>query len=173
MPSAFDKAFAFVVLKEGSKLSLDPDDPGNYTPDGRLVGSKFGISAKSYPNEDIPNMTVARAAFLAKRDFWDVNQCDAYPPPLSLLMLDAAYNQGVADAARFLQRALSVTDDGHIGVKTVTAVLNWVSSGSLIGLAKRFTTQRIVDYSDAKGWPKYRVGWTGRAIDALYEAIQW
>ena len=60
----FDEAFERLMGHEGV-LSVDPNDPGNWT--GRRVnvgvlrGTKFGISAAQYPDEDIPNLTRERS----------------------------------------------------------------------------------------------------------------
>lgn len=172
--SVFDIAFAFVIGAEGSKLSLDPRDPGNWTPaswsGGRVLkGSKYGISAYSFPDEDIPNMTAARAATLAKPRYWDPLHGDQLPPRVALIVLDAAYNQGQGDAARFLQRALDVKDDGVIGPTTLKAI-DGVDAKKL---ARRITVQRIMDYSDASAWNVYRKGWVTRAVDCLVEALSW
>ena len=52
----FDKAFDIIVGVEGG-FSLDPNDPGNWTGGkrgvGELKGTRWGISAKSYPHLDI------------------------------------------------------------------------------------------------------------------------
>jgi hypothetical protein len=75
---AFAAWCAFLAPTEGG-LSLDANDSGNFTPDGRLVGSKFGISAHSYPDVDIPNLTIEQANLLRKVDFWDKVRGDESP----------------------------------------------------------------------------------------------
>jgi len=56
----FDQAFALVVGIEGG-FSTDQNDPGNWTSGkvciGEFKGTKYGISAASYPHLDIPNLT--------------------------------------------------------------------------------------------------------------------
>lgn len=48
----FDKAFELLIGHEGGYVN-HPSDPGGET--------KYGISKRSYPREDIRNMTLARA----------------------------------------------------------------------------------------------------------------
>jgi lysozyme family protein len=55
MKDNFDKALSFVLSWEGG-YSNDPDDPGGET--------NFGISKRSYPNENIKDMTKERASEL-------------------------------------------------------------------------------------------------------------
>lgn len=50
--SDFDKAFEIVVGHEGGYTD-HPSDPGGET--------KFGISKRSYPNENIKGLTLERA----------------------------------------------------------------------------------------------------------------
>lgn len=58
--SDFERALAFCLKWEGGdKITDDPRDPGGLT--------KFGISQRAYPNEDIRKLTRGRAAFLYRR----------------------------------------------------------------------------------------------------------
>jgi lysozyme family protein len=100
--SPFEVAFNNLLAWEGSTLSLDPFDPGNFTPAGVLLGSRYGVSARSYPDEDIPNMTPERAAEIFKLDYWDRIDADNLPAPLAVLASDAAFNQGVGKAQEWL-----------------------------------------------------------------------
>lgn len=63
----FDRAFANVIDAEKG-LSMDPNDPGNWTGGakgkGELNGTRYGISAMSYPKEDIARLTLGRASTL-------------------------------------------------------------------------------------------------------------
>jgi lysozyme family protein len=59
----FNKAFEDVLGLEGGYVN-NPHDPGGET--------KWGISKKRYPKEDIKNLSVERAKALYKRDYWDI-----------------------------------------------------------------------------------------------------
>jgi lysozyme family protein len=52
MRESFDAAISFVLSHEGG-YSFDENDPGGET--------RWGISKRSHPNEDIKNLTVDRA----------------------------------------------------------------------------------------------------------------
>lgn len=88
----FENAVAFVLHHEGGYVN-DPKDPGGET--------KFGISKRSYPNEDIANLTVDRAKEIYKRDYWVKAGCDALSDPLALVHFDTAVNCGLGTATRF------------------------------------------------------------------------
>ena len=83
--SAFDRAFGIVVDVEGG-YSFDPSDPGGET--------KYGISKRAYPNEDIKNLTLERAKFLYQRDYWNPHDLDSLEWGKALLVFDCAVNGG-------------------------------------------------------------------------------
>lgn len=166
----FDQAFALIVGEEGG-LSMTPADPGNWTGGkvgvGVLKGTKYGISAASYPEEDISNLTLARAKLLAKRDYWDYFSGDTLPGAISLGLFDAGYNQGVAEATRLAQRAVGVTVDGVLGRATLTGLLNI----SVPIFARKFAIARIVEYASLAGWSEDHDGWVGRVLDVYQHMV--
>jgi lysozyme family protein len=121
----FNRAIEFVLAREGG-YQCRPEDPGNWTGgaqgQGELRGTNFGISAKSYPNEDIRGMTVERAKEIYRRDYWDPCHGDELPEGISLAVMDSAVNQGLKRSLRWLQIALNLdVVDGMIGPKTIAA----------------------------------------------------
>ena len=141
-----DEAFAawcaFLAPTEGG-LSTDPDDPGNWTGGskgaGELKGSKYGISAASYPALDIASLTLAEANQIRRDDYWTPVRGDDLPPALAFLVADAAYNSGVGEASRLLQASVGVAQDGDIGPVTMAAVDAAVAKASAYGLASGWT----------------------------------
>lgn len=81
----FEPAFAIVIGIEAGYVN-NPRDPGGET--------KFGISKRAYPNEDIQNLTLERARELYRRDYWDKCGLDALSWEMALIEFDAAVNQG-------------------------------------------------------------------------------
>ncbi|MFH4425265.1 glycosyl hydrolase 108 family protein [Vibrio alginolyticus] len=69
----FDKLFDRIMGHEGG-LSLNPKDRGNWTSGivgvGELKGSKYGVSAMSYPDLDIANLTRTECKEIVYRDFY-------------------------------------------------------------------------------------------------------
>jgi len=103
--SYFDKAFKIIIGHEGGYQN-DPDDRGNWTGGavgkGELRGTKYGISAASYPTADIKNLQLWDAHRVYKRDFWDRIYGDFLPPALALVAFDTAVNSGVNKAREIL-----------------------------------------------------------------------
>lgn len=123
MITSFTDAFTAIcgIEKGFSNIQTDPGNwTGGHVGIGELKGTKYGISAASYPDQDIENLTIDQAQLLAKRDYWDKYQCDQFDPSLGYLIFDAAYNGG--HPAQWLQVAVNVTADGVIGAQTIAAI---------------------------------------------------
>jgi Putative secretion activating protein len=165
----FDAAFERLIGHEGV-LSMDPQDRGNWTggerDKGRLLGSKYGISAASYPGEDIAGLTLERARELYKRDYWGPAGCDAVPDPIKFDLFDMAVNSGKGAAVRALQKAAGAAVDGILGPRTLAAVQAMPPAR----LLARFNGARLAFMADAPTWPAHGRGWARRIASNLLEA---
>jgi lysozyme family protein len=157
--TAFNTAVARVLESEGGYVN-DPNDPGGET--------NFGISKRSYPNEDIRGMTAERATEIYFRDYWQAVRGDDLSFPVAIVLFDCAVNQGVKTAIRLLQGACKVTEDGVIGPATIAAA----DVADPLALAGRFLRRRVLAYSDLKGWANYRASWVQRCFDAYRVACE-
>lgn len=171
MKENFDTAFKQVVGHEGG-FTNDRRDRGNWTSGvigkGTLSGTKFGISAMSYPTIDIKNLTIEQAKEIYRRDFWNKAYCDLLPSGSDYLMFDTAVNHGVSRAAQFLQAALKVTVDGKIGNQTLTAA----SQADPVELAADFAVARMEFYTEMGSWYTYGKGWSKRCVQSLATALK-
>jgi len=95
----FRKSLQFTLKWEGGYV-FDKDDPGGET--------KWGISKRAYPQEDIKNLSPERAASLYWRDYWVASGASNLPLPLAIAVFDTAVNCGVGRAKSFLQEAPEV-----------------------------------------------------------------
>lgn len=148
----------------------DPNDSGNWTGAvvgrGSLKGTKFGISAASYPLLDINRLTWGEAGSIYERDFWVKAGCDRIPETLSGEVFDVAVLAGVSRAVKFLQRAtkLPIQIDGDFGPRTRLAVLQ----GDPDVLLRRFDGH-FLDFlnDDPVKWSRYGRGWVQRAAERM------
>lgn len=154
--TAFDKAFEILIGHEGG-YSLDPHDRGGET--------KYGISKRAYPHIDIANLTLAQAKAIYRNDYWDKAKCSSLPPDLALLVFDAAVNNGVGAAIRWLQRAAGVVADGIIGPQTIAASFS-------SGVAARFHAMRVDAMTKMPTWPNHGRGWAKRLAALPFEAAE-
>ena len=152
----FDEAFGKLLLREGGFIN-DRRDAGGAT--------KFGISARSYPKEDIANLTKERAAFLYKRDYWGPCGAESLPDPVRFQVFDMSVNAGVAAAVRALQSAVGVQVDGVLGAQTLQAV----NSMPPARVAARFCAARLRAYTNDAGWVSFSRGWVNRVAMNLQD----
>jgi uncharacterized protein YgiM (DUF1202 family) len=142
----WQKAIEFVLRWEGG-FSADKNDPGNYTGGkvgvGEFKGTKFGISAGSYPTVDIVNLTKEQAVQIYERDYWQRSGADKLPWPLNLVVFDSAVNAGVGKAQRWLQQSESS--------------------------AYRYLALRLEFYTKIDGWRLYGAAWSRRVADLMKE----
>ena len=128
----FPACIKFTLQYEGGFQDA-PNDPGNYRPDGTLVGTNFGISAASYPTLDIRDLTQPEAEAIYQRDYWQRIYGDSLPLGLDMVTFDWAVNSGVGTAARALQAHVGVLQDGDIGPVTLYGCSKYPVK-SLIGM---------------------------------------
>ena len=162
----FDHAFLKLIGHDGG-LSLDPKDRGNWTTGiigrGELKGTKYGISAMSYPHLNIQALTLNQAKDIYQKDFW--GQSDLLPDAVRFDFFDAAVNSGYVQSVTWLQRAAGASDDGVIGPKTLLAV----RKSNPQQLAKRFNGHRLSAMTNMKAWDSQGRGWARRIAANLLE----
>jgi lysozyme family protein len=152
----FDDAFERVIGHEGGYVN-DPLDPGGET--------RYGISRRAYPGEDIARMTLDRAKAIYRRDYWGAAGCDAVPDMLKYPLFDAAVNQGVGRAVRMLQHAVHESEDGVLGPRTLQAI----GSVDSARIAFRFMAARLVAYAETPEpqWQRFGRGWIRRMAGVM------
>jgi len=153
----FAQAFEKLMGHEGGYVN-DKRDPGGET--------KYGISKRSYPGEDIAGMTIDRARAIYLRDYWGPAGCDAVPPSVKFDLFDMAVNAGVKAAVRCLQRAAGETDDGVLGPRTLQAVQSLPDAR----LVARFNGARLEHLASLHTWPAFGRGWARRIAANLQGA---
>jgi lysozyme family protein len=152
----FDTAFARLIGHEGGYVN-DPRDPGGET--------KYGISHRSYPGEDIAGMTLERAKTIYLRDYWGPAGCDAVPDGIKFDLFDMAVNSGKTAAIRALQKAVGEAEDGVLGPRTLQAM----SGMNPVRVAARFNGARLEMLASLSTWPAFGRGWARRVAANLLE----
>ena len=167
--SAFTQSFEIVVGHEGGYTD-NPQDRGNWTSgtigQGELRGTKYGISAAAYPDVDIKSLTLDDSRTLYKRDYWDKIEGDSLDPGLALVVFDAAVNNGVGRAVRWLQEAVGVTADGVIGEATRAAIRAADATEALVGVH----AARIHFMASLPTWATFGKGWSRRLAHLPHSA---
>ena len=143
--------------------------------------TRYGISKKAYPLENIKDMIPERAGEIYRADFWDRAKCPKFPAPIALAHFDAAVNHGIRQASIFLQRSINqnlingtIGVDGMIGAETISAVMALEKCGKLQELVDAYLKQRVDFYTELATAAKYKPylkGWLNR-LDRLKIAIK-
>jgi len=117
--ATFDAAVDVVLQREGG-YSNDPADAGQET--------NFGISKRAFPEEDIPNLTEARAREIYRVFWWDrYEYWRLEDQKIATKVFDLSVNTGPSQAHKLLQRAVRAStghvlrDDGILGPVTLSA----------------------------------------------------
>lgn len=157
----FDRSFERVFTHEG-RFQKNPTDRGNWTSGkvgrGTLKGTKFGISAMTYPHLDIINLTMQEAKSIYRRDWWEKLKMETFPISFRYQLFDAAINHGMGNATKMLQRATAQKADGFIGAQTQDAVRR-TDKNDLLFL---FLAERLEFMTHISTWHIYGKGWARR-----------
>lgn len=157
----FETSFDRVIGHEGRFQKL-ASDRGNWTSgivgQGELKGTKFGISAMSYPHLDIENLTQDQAKGIYYEDWWLELGMASFQPALAYQMFDAAINHGMRNASKMLQRAVGVVDDGVVGPATNRAMGKF----SLNDVLMMFLSERLSFMTYVGTWDTFGKGWARR-----------
>ena len=166
MSSNFPKFIERVLTAEGG-FSDDRNDPGNWTSgkvgEGKLLGTKFGIAANTFPWIDIKNLTREDAIGLYKKYFWDKINGDILPDAVAYSALDGAVNSGIQRSVQWLQEAAQVADDGVWGPVTAAAITRTDPNDLLL----RYNAYRLRFMTRLKVWPRYGAGYANRISQNL------
>lgn len=181
--SIFLRAFRFSMHEEGGeKYTNDPRDPGGPTKYGvALRYNRDAIPDKDGDGDidadDVKLLDGADALALYRDRYWTPAGCDKLPDALAFMYADMVYNPGPGAAPKLLQQACNVcgcslTVDGRVGPRTLTAVHELGQAGRLDELLKALASARLAYYRSRKGWPTYGRGWTARTDRCLEESLR-
>ena len=150
---------AKVIEREGGeRLVNDPDDPGGLT--------KWGISKRAHPDEDIANLTLDDAIRIYQDKYWKPSKVSKLPYELQDLYFDMVVNVGQSRAVKVLQQACNhkgskLVIDGRLGPNTIKA--------SKVLEKERLKAFRVMYYAkiciNNKKLLKYYYGWFRRTIE--------
>lgn len=172
-----------ILVHEGSKHSVDPDDRGNWL-DGRLVGSKYGVTGaalaayRKVPNSAITKDVMAKlteqeAIDLGLANYYRVRGIDLLPWDVVIAgVVDHGFNAGPRRAVEILQSLIGAGVDGSAGSETRRMYRDWRCQLSDEQAMKLWTAARIAFYKSLNN-PKYLKGWTNRANSFLPGTAWW
>ncbi len=118
----FAKCLAYVLQEEGGYVN-NPRDPGGATNKG-VTQAVYDAYRVKHGKAKQPVIKIAsdEVSEIYRAEYWNAVKGDSLPAGVDYATFDLAVNSGVGRAARFLQAAASVTQDGQIGPKTIAAI---------------------------------------------------
>lgn len=168
----FATALGIVLqLEGGAAFTDDPDDPGGPT--------KWGVTAETWRQAKQEGIIQDKPLAEATRDdaeaiyfsmYWRRVGADRLPAPLNLCVFDAAVNQGVAAAARLLQRTLRLDQDGVIGAETLSAAAHATRETAIAFLSARLQAYDDTGRRTVSGM-KFVDGWRRRVLRLWRECV--
>jgi lysozyme family protein len=168
-----------LIFQDEGGFSNDPNDAGNWTGGavgaGVVKGTNFGISAASYPDVDIANLTQEEATQIYYTDWWQHHNFGLLAAPFDMKCFDIAINIGAFNAIVLLQKACNslgsaLALDGVIGRNTAAAV-GAAPSTSLSSTYVMFIINHYeqVAHQNPRD-QKYLAGWLNRASQVMPNA---
>ena len=147
------------VLKHEGGYSDHAADPGGKT----RYGITEAVAREAGYRGDMRDLPLDLAKRIYKDKYWDAVQAENLPADVRYPLFDAAVNSGPAQAAKWLQRACGVRDDGVIGPQTIRAV----NALHPEGLKRKMLAQRLRFMASLSNWPAFSRGWANRIADLM------
>jgi len=166
MKDNFDLCLAMLLSHEGGFVNHQ-SDPGGMTNLGvtrRVWEAHVGHAVEE---ADMRALTPAMVGPLYRKSYWDRAKCDALPSGVDYAVFDIAVNSGVSKAARILQQALGLVDDGIIGPNTLAAV----TGKNTQDLTKKICDIRLAFLQHLPTWPTFGRGWAKRVAEVEVDAL--
>lgn len=155
----FDDAFELLIGHEGG-YSNNPADPGGET----MYGITKRVALANGYTGDMKLLPLSVAKDIAKKQYWDKHQCDAFDPEVGFQIFDTAYNGG--NTVRWMQRAAGVPIDGMLGPATVAAV----KALDVKTFSLQFNADRLDYLAGLRNLPSFAGGWMRRIAANLRES---
>lgn len=157
-----------IIRREGSAYTNHPEDRGGPTRYGVTQATLSAWRKRQVTPDEVAALTEAEArAIYADVFMVQPRFAEILDDRLRGLVVDCGVNHGPKTAAKFLQRAAGVKDDGVIGPATLAAV-NGVDPAPLYW---RVLAQRVKHYgrliTDDPSQAKFAAGWMNRAAEFM------
>lgn len=164
MKENWERAFEHVIKSEGGYVN-DNSDHGGETNLGVTKKAWSEYKGRPIPDGEMLSLTKDMVRPFYKSRYWDKVHGDDLPAGLDYAVFDFAVNAGPGRAAKFLQRAVGVADDGAIGPGTMAAVAKADPRHALeqFSAAKASFYKGLVDRDPSQA--KFIKGWLNRVAE--------
>lgn len=166
MRQNFEQCMEWLLAHEGGYVD-HPKDPGGATNLGVTKKVWEQWVGKTVSKQDIKELTPKEVLPLYKKKYWDTVRGDDLPSGVDWAVFDWGVNSGPARAAKALQRAAGVNQDGVIGPKTLQQVFNFEPKQLIHAIYQ----ERQHFYEALTTFRTFGKGWTKRNQHTYQQAI--
>lgn len=154
------------ILRHEGGWANHPKDPGGATMRGVIQRVYDGYrDLKGLSRRSVRLIENHELQEIYRKQYWNAIRGDELPVGVDLVVFDQAVNSGPVQSAKWLQRALGVTADGHIGAGTLDALLQ---NGAHEAIVNHMCDQRLTFLKNLRGgslWKTFGKGWSTRVAD--------
>ena len=161
--SVYDTIFDRLMGHEGGYVN-HPSDPGGET----MYGVTKRVAQAHGYYGDMRKLPKDTAKRITEKSYYKAVKGDELDRLIAWQLTDAAYNHGNRQAVKFLQRAVSASDDGLIGPRTLAAVAAMDKNDVVL----LFNAERLDFFTNLKIWQTFGKGWARRIAGNLRFAAQ-
>jgi len=163
----FENCLKMLLKHEGGFVN-HPKDPGGMTNLGVTKAVYDAHIGRESTEKEMRALTPEDVAPIYKAKYWDKVRGDDLPSGLDWAVFDWAVNSGPGRAAKALQKAVGVTQDGAIGPMTLRAVANHEPAE----LIDQIYHIRQHFYESLKTFDTFGKGWTRRNKETREAALE-
>lgn len=172
--ATFKEALSTLLQREGgwSNHNADPGGPTNQgiTLNTYKAAIFCGVISSPYKNPEagLRHITKQQIETIYLQQYWYPSCCHLMPATVAGFHFDAAVNQGVNRAIKFLQQVAMAEIDGEVGPETISKV--WAQSPKT--LTEQYKERRLEHYRSLKTYSIFGKGWRNRLDEASAAASQ-
>ncbi|HVV63277.1 MAG TPA: glycosyl hydrolase 108 family protein [Pseudolabrys sp.] len=165
--STYDEALRRLLIHEGGYTN-DAADPGGPTNFGITIADYRRYVKPDASAADVRAMKLEEAKAIYRSKYWDALRCEELPAGVDYAVFDYGVNSGISRAAKVLQRAVDVVDDGVIGPKTLAAAQAREAKATIVAVCD----ERLRFLTSLRTWRVFGKGWSARVADVRTYSLQ-
>lgn len=159
-----------VTLKWEGGYSNDKYDPGGATMKGIIQREYDSYRVRhGLPKQSVRNISDDEVDDIYFNSYWDEVRADELPAGVDLAVFDFGVNSGPTTAIKYLQKALGVNVDGHIGQITLNAVHRADPDATVSAIM----SYRRAYLRSLKTFWRFGNGWLSRCAGIERQGLEW
>ena len=166
MNQNFDKCMSMLLKHEGGYVN-HPEDPGGMTNLGVTKRTYDEYHGTDIDEEGMRNLKKDDVIPIYRQNYWNRCRCQDLPAGVDWAVFDFAVNSGTGRAAKALQKAVEVEQDGSIGPLTLMKVKHH----EVVNIINRIATYREQFYRSLSTFDTFGKGWIRRNDETREQAI--